>query len=51
MNKALKMRKKYLKPVKSTMLRLEALLTDRLDDREMILKGIETSYYYEGYGK
>lgn len=30
---------------------LKPALTDRLDDREMILKGIETSYYYEGYGK
>lgn len=24
-------------------------LTDRIDDREMIFKGIEMSYYYEGY--
>lgn len=30
---------------------LKPALTDRLDDREMIFKGIETSYYYEGYGK
>ena len=26
-------------------------LTDRVDDREMIFKGIERSYYYEGYEK
>ncbi|MZK05160.1 cell filamentation protein Fic, partial [Enterobacter hormaechei] len=24
-------------------------LTDRTDDREVIFKGIEQSYYYEGY--
>ena len=24
-------------------------LTDRTDDREIIFKGIEQSYYYEGY--
>jgi cell filamentation protein len=26
-------------------------LTDRINDREMIFKGIEQSYYYEGYQK
>ena len=26
-------------------------LTDRVDDREMIFKGIERIYYYEGYEK
>lgn len=26
-------------------------LTDRIDDREVIFKGIEQSYYYEGYEK
>lgn len=26
-------------------------LTDRVNDREMIFKGIEQSYYYEGYEK
>ena len=26
-------------------------LTDRVDDREVIFKGIEQSYYYEGYEK
>jgi cell filamentation protein len=26
-------------------------LTDRTDDREVIFKGIEQSYYYEGYNK
>lgn len=24
-------------------------LTDQIDDREIIFKGIEQSYYYEGY--
>ena len=24
-------------------------LTDKVDDREVIFKGIEQSYYYEGY--
>ena len=28
---------------------LEAALTDRVDDRDVIFKGIEQSYYYEGY--
>jgi cell filamentation protein len=28
---------------------LQPALTDRVDDREMIFKGIEQSYYYEGY--
>ena len=26
-------------------------LTDKIDDREVIFKGIEQSYYYEGYEK
>ena len=26
-------------------------LTDKTDDREVIFKGIEQSYYYEGYRK
>ena len=26
-------------------------LTDKVDDREVIFKGIEQSYYYEGYEK
>lgn len=29
---------------------LQPNLTDRVNDREMIFKGIEQSYYYEGYG-
>ena len=29
---------------------LQPALTDRIDDREIIFKGIEQSYYYEGYG-
>ncbi|MDE6500176.1 MAG: cell filamentation protein Fic, partial [Rikenella sp.] len=28
---------------------LGGALTDRVDDREVIFKGIEQSYYYEGY--
>lgn len=30
---------------------LEPNLTDNTDDREVIFKGIEQSYYYEGYKK
>lgn len=30
---------------------LSANLTDRIDDREVIFKGIDQSYYYEGYDK
>ena len=30
---------------------LEPNLTDKTNDREVILKGIEQSYYYEGYKK
>lgn len=30
---------------------LQPALTDRIDDREIIFKGIEQSYYYEGYEK
>ncbi len=26
-------------------------LTDRVNDREVIFKGIEQSYYYEGFGE
>ena len=29
---------------------LSANLTGKIDDREIIFKGIEQSYYYEGYG-
>lgn len=28
---------------------LKAALTDKTDDREIYMKGIDTSYYYEGY--
>lgn len=28
---------------------LQEALTDRIDDREVLIKGIEQSYYYEGY--
>ena len=30
---------------------LSANLTDKIDDREVIFKGIDQSYYYEGYDK
>ena len=30
---------------------LQPALTEKVDDREVIFKGIEQSYYYEGYSK
>jgi len=30
---------------------LQSALTDKINDREIIFKGIEQSYYYEGYEK
>ena len=30
---------------------LSAHLTDKVDDRDVLFKGIEQSYYYEGYKK
>lgn len=30
---------------------LEAALTDRIDDRSLFMKGIDVSYYYEGYSQ
>lgn len=30
---------------------LQTALTEKVDDREIIFKGIEQSYYYEGYSK
>lgn len=30
---------------------LQPALTDKVDDRDVIFKGIEQSYYYEGYSK
>lgn len=51
-------RDKYLQamersPVNDLELRflIQPNLTDRTDDREVIFKGIEQSYYYEGYRK
>lgn len=51
-------RDKYLQamdrsPVNDLELRflIQPNLTDRADDREVIFKGIEQSYYYEGYRK
>jgi cell filamentation protein len=28
---------------------LQAALTDQIDDRSMFIKGVDASYYYEGY--
>lgn len=28
---------------------LKQALTDKIDDREIYMKGIDNSYYYEGY--
>lgn len=30
---------------------LKAALTDQIDDRELFMKGIDVSYYYEGYSE
>ncbi|EIJ34489.1 protein adenylyltransferase Fic [Thiothrix nivea] len=30
---------------------LKAALTDKIDDRELFMKGIDVSYYYEGYSE
>jgi cell filamentation protein len=30
---------------------LKAALTDKINDRELFMKGIDISYYYEGYSK
>ena len=30
---------------------LKAALTDRIDNREVFMKGIDHSYYYEGYSE
>lgn len=30
---------------------LKAALTDKVDDRELFMKGIDVSYYYEGYSE
>lgn len=40
-------------PIKDTEIRmlLKSALTDQLEDREVIFKGLEMSYYYEGYEK
>ena len=38
-------------PIKDTEIKhlLKSALTDRIDDREVYMKGIDHSYYYEGY--
>ena len=45
--------KKQLGPINDLELRvlLQPALTDKVNDREVIFKGIEQSYYYEGYSK
>jgi cell filamentation protein len=30
---------------------LKQALTNRIDDRELFMKGIDVSYYYEGYSE
>lgn len=30
---------------------LQSALTDQIDDRAMFMKGIDISYYYEGYSE
>jgi cell filamentation protein len=30
---------------------LKAALTDKINDRELFMKGIDISYYYEGYSE
>ena len=30
---------------------LKAALTDQINDRELYMKGIDVSYYYEGYSE
>jgi cell filamentation protein len=30
---------------------LKAALTDKTNDRELFMKGIDISYYYEGYSE
>ena len=38
-------------PVKDVEIKLllKTALTDKIDDREVYMKGIDVSYYYEGY--
>lgn len=38
-------------PVKDVEIKvlLKAALTDKVDDREVYMKGIDASYHYEGY--
>lgn len=52
-NKDLYLQAMERSPINDLELRVLLLpaLTDRVDDREVIFKGIEQSYYYEGYTK
>lgn len=52
-NKTLYLQAMERSPVNDLELRalLQPNLTDRIDDREVIFKGIEQSYFYEGYIK
>ena len=38
-------------PIRDTEIKyiLKQALTDKIDDREVYMKGIDYSYYYEGY--
>ena len=38
-------------PIRDTEIKvvLKAALTDKINDREIYMKGIDHSYYYEGY--
>ena len=40
-------------PVKDVEIKvlLKSALTDRIDDRALFMKGIDVSYFYEGYSK
>lgn len=44
----LAMERRAIKDVENREL-LRAALTDRIDDRDVYMKGIDASYHYEGY--
>ena len=44
------MKRSVVKDVEIKVL-LKAALTDKIDDRELFMKGIDISYYYEGYSE
>ena len=53
LDKALYLQAMERSPINDLELRvlLQPALTDKVNDREVIIKGIEQSYYYEGYSK